>query len=320
MAIVRTMGWRPSAPDLRDIMYKAPDRVSATLPDYVDLSNPTLPHPFEPPNGQGELGSCGPQSAAKDIIYSSLKHEQHKEALVPSILFIYYNTRAIMGTLESDSGVDNRSLMKSLNKFGWCDESLWPYDDNASRSGRFLQRPPDAAYQQASNRKITGYARVEQDPRTMMACLANGDPFIFGFNVYSSMLTSEVDRTGIIPSPRFMDRRRGGHDVLIVGYNNSSVPVMDIPAGHFKFLNSWTREWGFNGYGYIPISYACDPMLADDFWTATGTGVISDPIVQPKPEDKPESPTDHKTYDIPGFGRFRIPAWPGDDVSFKKSG
>lgn len=310
-AINYTFGWHPSAPDINDLMYKAPAHIVASIPDCIDLSQPAMPAPFEPAWDQEDIGSCGPNSASEDIVFSQIKQEGLKKIVMPSRLFIYYNTRKEMGTVSSDSGVDNRSMLKSLNKVGWCDEELWPYDTR-----KFTKAPPQAAYDQAATRKITGYARVDQDPQTMLACLANGDTFIFGFNVYSSMLTPQVDATGIIPMPKFRDRRQGGHDVLFVGYNNTTRQWQDIPPGHFKLKNHWTAQWGNRGYGYIPIKYATDPDLADDFWTITHSALpIDAPVPTPSPSPSPVPDSGYIERDL-GFALMHTPAKPGDSYSF----
>jgi C1A family cysteine protease len=189
---------------------------------------------------------------------------------MPSRLFTYYATRELMNTIESDSGVDNRSLLKSLARFGWCDESLWPYNPN-----RFRDRPPTAAYEQAATRKIVQYLSVPQTLTQMKGCLAGGDPFIFGFTVYESLMSDTVERTGVVPMPRQYEVAVGGHDVLIVGYNDAT--------RHFKFRNSW-GQWGQNnaGCGFIPYEYAANPQLASDFWTVRHSAIPT-PTPEPVP-------------------------------------
>ena len=274
MTVLRSYGWRPSLPDMRDVMFSAPAGTLEALPPRVDLSEPTLPAPFEPSIDQGSLGSCGPCTAAADLIYAQIRQDRIADVRMPSKLYIYWNTRAIMGTVASDSGVDNRSLLKALEKYGWCDETEWPY--NVSR---FTVRPSEACYTQAAGRKIGQYLSVPQTLEQMQGCLAGGDTFIFGFTVYQSLENNEVDRTGVIPMPRRGERAVGGHDVLIVGYDNST--------RHFKLKNSW-GGWGIAGYGWIPYEYAISPNLSGDFWTVRSAGWT--PPTPPPPPPPPPSP------------------------------
>jgi C1A family cysteine protease len=51
-----------------------------------------------------------------------------KNVFTPSRLFIYYNERAMEGTIDSDSGAMIRDGVKSVAKQGACDEASWPYE------------------------------------------------------------------------------------------------------------------------------------------------------------------------------------------------
>lgn len=274
MASEYAFGWRQSNPDFRDTFFATPLAVQAALPASVDLADAALPAPWNPTWDQGELGSCGPHSAAADLVYAGMKQQVGiAKVPMPSRLFIYWATRSIMDTVDYDSGVDNRSLCKALNEYGWADESLWPYDP-----GRFRERPSQAAFAQAAERKISQYLRVPQNLEQMRGCLAGGDPFIFGFTCYSSMMTPVVKTSGAIPMPRRGDQRVGGHDVLIVGYDDATRT--------FKIRNSW-RGWGKNGYGTIPYEYAINPQLSADFWTVRHAALVSPVPVPPTPNPVP---------------------------------
>lgn len=260
-----SFGWRPSAPDFRDEHYRFVPQVSAAdLPPAFDLTAAGVGSPFDPCWNQADLGSCGPHSLGENIAYDLIKLDgDASNNVMPSRLFLYYNARLEMGTVGSDSGVDNRSMLKAFAKYGWCDESLWPYD-----TSKFTQKPPQACYDQAASRlKNIKYMAVSQDVATMKACLyETRRPFIFGFSVYKSMLTPAVDQTGDIPLPQgLFDQQAGGHDVLIVGWDDST--------GRFKLRNHWYRTptvpWGRNGFGTIPYSYAVNSQLAGDFWSVT---------------------------------------------------
>lgn len=260
--IERSYGWMPSPPDFRDRYWFAPDVILEALPQNVDLSRPSPGKPWDPSWSQGSLGSCGPHAMGADIVFAQFA--DLKKAAMPSRLFMYYNARAEMGTIGQDSGVYNRAMLKSLADNGWCDEDLWPYEIS-----KFKSRPPPAAYEQAATRKgAIQYLRVIQDLNQMKACIAGGDPFIFGFSVYSSMETGGVDKSGDIPMPGQFDRMVGGHDVLIVGYDDFSQ--------RFKLKNSW-GPWGLDGYGTIPYSYATNSQLATDFWTVRKAGILPPP-------------------------------------------
>lgn len=278
--MARFFGWKRDFHDPRDLYYSAPRTLFDSLPSAVDLSSKYRTEPFD----QGSIGSCGPNSASADIVYDQL---QVGQATIPSRLFVYWNTRHMQGTVNEDSGVSNREMLKALAQYGWCDETLWPYD-----TSKFTQRPTDGCYQQAAPRKITQYLRVIQDLQQMQSCLAGGDPFIFGFSVFASIESPQVEQTGILPMPRTGERIIGGHDVLIVGYS--------AVTQRFKFLNSWGKGWGNGGFGEIPYSYALNPRWAADFWTIRW----KDQMPRPSPVPPQPSPVDKTRVTIIVGGGF----------------
>jgi C1A family cysteine protease len=144
-----------------------------------------------------------------------------------------------------------RDGIKSLKKFGVCEETLWPY-----RISRFKTKPSATSYQDAKKHRISSYYRIETLSE-MLACLADGYPFVFGFAVYESFESDRVARTGIVTMPKKDERQLGGHAVMAVGYNQK--------VKKFLIRNSWGRNWGINGYFTMPFEYL--ESLADDFWT-----------------------------------------------------
>src|SRR5262249_51448212 len=140
-------GWKPSPPDVRDLMYAAPHYVLASLPDAVDLTTGLTSPPWLPIYDQGNIGSCGPHSETADLVFAALNQQGLASVPMPSRLFIYYCARLTMGTVDQDSGVDNRSMLKAIAKYGWCDESLWPY-----LTDRFAAKPSQQCFDQAAGR------------------------------------------------------------------------------------------------------------------------------------------------------------------------
>lgn len=278
-------GWRPSAPDHRDFFFAAKHAVMANLPAKVDLSTPSLASPFEPAWDQGKLGTCGPHSAAENLVFDMLRY--NFPLVMPSRLFIYYYTRKLMGTLQSDSGVDNRTMLKALAQYGWCDEALCPYSDDPQT---FLQQPSGVAQAAALQNKISQYLAVPQDLSQLKACLASGYPFILGFTVYESFESVATAQTGDTPIPKQQEAVLGGHDVLCVGFDDATL--------RFKFKNHWTPQWGKNGYGTLPYSYVTSPRLAGDFWTIKSPGSAPTPV--------PPSPPISKTRTIVITGASQI--------------
>lgn len=245
-------GWTRDIPDQRDLKFVAP--MSATeLPTKVDLRN-MMPAPYD----QGVLGSCTAQSLAGLLEFS--EHKQNKPTpQTPSRLFIYYNERLLESTINVDAGATLRSGIKSLVKFGYCEEVYWPYVIQ-----QFKKKPPRLAYRDAARSRISQYARIDnQNIHDMKSALANGNPFVFGFAVYESFDGPEtsVAKTGIMTIPQPNEKMLGGHAVLAVGYDDERQIII--------VRNSWGVNWGDKGYFYMPYSYITNPAFAADFWTIT---------------------------------------------------
>lgn len=240
---LRTYGWIPDRPDSRDYLYTAIRRRVA-FKSAVDLRGYC-----SRVEDQGSLGSCTAQALAGNIEF--LDNKPDSAYLNMSRLFIYYNERVIIDTVNYDSGAMLRDGIKTLRADGVCLEKSWPY-----RIGRFAVKPAAKCYKEAQDRKIISYYRI-QSLSEMLNCLGEGFPFVFGFTVYESLETDKVARTGIIPMPKKPEAERGGHAVMAVGYNQKTK--------RFIIRNSWGRTWGMKGYGTIPFAYL--DQLADDFWT-----------------------------------------------------
>lgn len=239
-------GWVPDVPDRRDLLFSAPTAVLATLPKQVSL-RPGCPEVYD----QGQLGSC-----TANAIGAAFEFDQKKQNLtdfMPSRLFIYYNERAIEGTVDFDSGAMIRDGMKTINQLGVCSERDWAYDPAA-----FRDKPSVACYQDAAKHQALEYRSVLQDLHQLQGCLASGYPVVFGFSVYDSFESQAVARSGIVPLPRRGEKLRGGHAVLAVGYDDADQT--------FSVRNSWGTGWGEQGYGTMPYSYLTSTGLASDFW------------------------------------------------------
>lgn len=193
----------------------------------------------------------------------ALMEYEHDEQIlpdfVPSRLFVYYNERVLEDTVLSDAGAEIRDGIKTLAAQGACDEKLWPYDIT-----QFAVKPPQNCYDQALNFKAITYFNINQTLTDMQSCLAEGNPFVFGWSVYSYFESPEMNTTGILKLPISSESLLGGHACLCVGYDNTSKM--------FLIRNSWGLSWGpFAGYFYMPYEYILDPQLASDFWKVTKT-------------------------------------------------
>ncbi len=245
----RRFGWIRDYPDPRDYRYQAPKAILEALPPRVDLRETY----FMPPIfDQGNLGSCTANAVASTFEFTRVR--QKLADWTPSRLHNYWYARFLEGTTHYDAGAYLRDSVKVLNKWGIPQEEIWPYIIE-----KFTQKPPCSVKRAAEKNKAITYYRINQALNDMKACLADGYPFVFGFNVYPSFMTEIVARTGIVPMPAPGEQAIGGHAVVAIGYN-------DVTQ-RFLVRNSWSEYWGVKGYFTMPYAYVADNSEADDFWT-----------------------------------------------------
>jgi C1A family cysteine protease len=245
---IHKYGWVHDLPDHRDLLYSAPNATIQALPPAVNLTSQC-----PPVYDQGQLGSCTANAIAGAIQFTEMKENLAIQG-TPSRLFIYYNERAIEGTVSSDSGAQIRDGVKSVASQGACLETLWPYDP-----AQFAVKPPQNCYTAALQTVVKSYQRLTQSLSQLQGCLASGYPFVFGFTVYESFESQAVASTGVVPMPAAKESSIGGHAVMAVGYDN--------PSQRFIVRNSWAATWGQAGYFTIPYAYVTSASLASDFWT-----------------------------------------------------
>lgn len=248
MRKIQRYGWHPDLPDGRDLLRA----VNPTaLPSSVDLSkSPHMPPVYD----QGQLGSCTANGIGACVEF--VNHAATGKFVQPSRLFIYYNERALEGTVGSDCGAQIRDGIKVVAAQGACPETDWPYDIS-----RFTVKPSQNCYTDALRDLITKYESVPQDETALKTVLAGGEPVVFGITVFSSFETFDA-ATSPAPLPSLTDSCIGGHCVVLVGYDDA--------RQCWLVRNSWGPGWGIGGYFWLPYAYT-DPRnnLARDCWVIT---------------------------------------------------
>jgi C1A family cysteine protease len=218
------------------------------LPKAIDL-RPRMTAAYD----QGPLGSCVGNGVARAVEFSMAR--QGLPPFRPSRLFIYYNGRVLRDTVMQDSGLQIRDGIKSVNRWGVCAESSWPYD-----IAKFTQRPRSVCYRTGKTNRILKYHRVEQTATGLKSVLAGGWPIVFGFQVFDGFEEDRCSRTGVLQMPQRGERVLGGHCVAAAGYDEYDNLIC---------ANSYGATWGNKGFFTMPMEYAVNSTLASDFWVIT---------------------------------------------------
>lgn len=234
---------------------------------------------------QGQLGSCTGNAIGAAYEFDEIKNNE-KAQFTPSRMFIYYNERAMEGTVKDDAGANICDGVKSIGKSGVCPEeavhgvpsdSVWAYEPR-----KFTQKPPEGCYKFGKKNTAIAYARVKQTEQQIKQALINGFPVVFGFTVYDNF--ENLDNSGVLGMPDTSQKSAGGHAVLCVGFDDNMKDA-DGNKGVFIIRNSWGPDWGDKGYFYMPYKYLLDPDLADDFWTITKIKPTTREMVASSPFD-----------------------------------
>ena len=233
-----------SPPDVRDFIYDTPKinpfkkSKSSTfrLPSSLDL-RPQMP----PVVDQSNIG-LGVTSAASNLVRALLKNRN----VELSRLYIEWNAKT---NVSENLELCVRDVCKAIKLYGVCHESLWPYD-----SKLVLDPPPLVTYKNALMNVNLHYARVGLDLFAIKCALVEGRPLMLGVEIYESFIIG-----GEIPVPNVeREKHVGGQALLVVGYNDETE--------RFIAMNSWGKEWGNEGYCFIPYSYVLDPNLTMELW------------------------------------------------------
>lgn len=273
-------GWLPPIPDLRDYTEDQPNiadictklkipqanKPPKSLPASVDL------RPWcSPIENQKSIGSCTAHAAVGIVEY--FQNRSFGKHLEGSRLFVYKATRNLMG-VSGDTGAWLRTAIGALAICGVPPEKYWPYTD---KDPEFDNEPPSFVYAIADNYEALKYFCHDPlgknvPPATVLervrVHLAAGIPSMFGFFGFPSFDSS--DRKGDIPYPCPGEQAEWGHAIMAVGYDDAkkitNLTCNKQTQGALLIRNSWGKEWGDNGYGWLPYEYVLN-RLAGDFWS-----------------------------------------------------
>lgn len=269
------MGWIPDLPDARDYTFRHEAVVTLLrrklkrtrrkkLPDAVDLRyGDDGECYFSEPDDQGPLNSSSACAVISLVEY--FERRIRGRTFEASKLFLYKATRDRLQSrmrVSGDTGADLRTTIKELVQFGVPSEELWPYHVE-----NFDREPSACAYREAQAFSGLVYFRLDEANsdgattwETLKSFLAAGFPVVFGFSVPTSLTVGAE-----IPYRFDLDSIRGGQVVVAVGYENHY-----FGRGQHGILirNSWGRQWGDNGNGWLPVSFL-RKQLAKDLWTMT---------------------------------------------------
>jgi len=214
---------------------------------------------FTPIKNQGKIGSCTAHAGVAIMEYY-IKKRTHVDYDL-SEKYLYWVTRRLLGWQKKDTGAYLRTVMQALTRFGVCEEKFSPYNEN------YVEEPSWVIGQLADDFQAETYLKLDKKGTSKTQVLSNikrminrNYPIVFGFTVFNKTINNQ---TGYISYPSRGSKIRGGHAVVIVGYDDNK--RIGTTTGAIKIRNSWGISWGENGYGWLPYRYITRG-LANDFW------------------------------------------------------
>jgi C1A family cysteine protease len=225
------------------------------LPPNVDLRSWC-----SEPRNQGRLNSSTAHAVLAMIEYFELRTNGRRMDL--SRLFVYKHARNLLRNM-GDSGATLRSTLEAVRLFGVPSSEYWPYTD---KKPDYDAAPPAQIYPMAFNYKNILYfcidpVHISFPPLFVLSrvksYLAAGIPTVFGFLIFPSFDSSIGE--GVFPSPCPGEEAKWKHAALAIGYDDNkeiiNVKCNKQSIGALLIQNSWGKNWGTNGYGWIPYDY-----------------------------------------------------------------
>ena len=328
-------GWVPDEADDRDFNFTATYRPPWGIGQYLrsEANTTAKKNGFETEKywnaiyDQGQTGSCTANAVAAAYSFAlnrSRKAEGGSDAAsYPSRSFIYYNARK--GNQEDpeddeqelvpDDGSQIRLAMRSLQRFGVCEDESWPL-----KAASVNWYPGPYAYFEAQRGMIRSYqykrldvkrwnsdrsaiiekkdtATMDKDGDVVLynlrSSISQGHPVVFGFRIY---LDPDVGRFQFnqaeegsslsaftrwyLPSVP-QDRRHLGPPTQNGGHAVVAVGFVD---GKKKARSGWVlcqNSWGENKevpgapFFWLPYDYITDFVATADFWMMDVSGFPS---------------------------------------------
>jgi C1A family cysteine protease len=163
-----------------------------------------------------------------------LLRRRHNNYMDVSRLFIYYNTRRLQmqNSIVQDDGATLSMTLNAIQKYGFCDERLWPYEK------RLLNRKPSAEAYEEARRYTVKTRRVTLDSHALKSVLASEIPVVIGMKLRQAAASRARRNQGVISVPHPAARSVQAipfHAVVLCGY--------DDDERYFIMRNSWGDEW-----------------------------------------------------------------------------
>ncbi|MFX0087878.1 MAG: C1 family peptidase [Candidatus Hodarchaeota archaeon] len=252
--------------DEKKVAMKIQEEYLLHVDDEIFEGEVDLRRHCSPIKNQGSIGSNTANAAIGLLEYYELKNYQKYTNY--SSLFLYKVTRQLLNW-EGDTGAFLSTTIKAMELIGILPAEYYTY-----KTSQFDEDIRPIWYNIASNYKVTKSLRLDSpkiDPNKLLnrvkGFLKARIPSMFGFYFSNSLFQAPND--GNIPFLSKDEKIMGGHAVAAVGFNDDKVIKNHedgtVTKGALLIRNSWGKEWGEEGYGWLPYKYV-EEKLSNDWW------------------------------------------------------
>lgn len=208
------------------------------LPESVSLLR------YAPTRGdQGAQGSCVAWSSAyaAQTILTAAATGADPNSIVFSPSYLYNQIK-----LDDCQGSYVNLAMEAMQKNGGVPLSSYPYNPND------CGRDASQYFNSGRQNTIHGYTRLTNgntqtiNVRAIKEHLSKDAPVVIGMMVGNSFMQDMMGKE--LWTPQGMDASMvgmGGHAMTIIGYDDRKF------GGAFQIMNSWGRNWGKDGIGWV---------------------------------------------------------------------
>jgi hypothetical protein len=270
----RYLGLKPVSPELYQQFIRKEQQESART--FVSCTSVDLSSKFPVPAQQGIQGSCVSWTVGYYIKSYWESVENAWDVRVPEHIispqYIFSQTHT-----SEEAGGGASFLYDALNLLqsqGAAMLDLCPYEPWNPYG--FQTQPTDAMRQQAFRFRIASWSALPmRDVDAIRSNLCQGIPVALGIPVYPDL--DNLNWTNDTYN-EFTGNFRGWHSVALIGYDDARQA--------FRFINSWDRGWGVEGYGWISYDLIANfsleayvmtdqpnPPLAETFSSTSTAGI-----------------------------------------------
>lgn len=247
-----------SPPDERDFPITKLTLVKATYPDDF-----LIPYKHDTKN-QVEYPLC--VSFSLSYCRETLEEKQTGEYTELSPFFVDNNR---YDTDYQGEGWHPREALNHLLKEGICSRKVFPYEGTYPALKSEIQTNSKVYLKDAYPRRISAYARLHGDDQIRSALMQLGP--VTAIIRITPEFYNITKSNPIMPMYSNLQQLLGYHEITIFGWTKK------FGSLHYIALNSWGREWGEDGWFYIPFA-----LELDEAWSITDNVLPEKPILPVK--------------------------------------